>query len=126
MSGTVGSGVKAGAGVVGGEMALGAVEAVVERRVVTGDSSSSSSSSGSMVVVDRDPDDEPEEEEPEPDDDEPEPDEATEGTGASDFPDRSGILSGGVGSGGLALVMNRLKMSAGRDPPLTLATPWTL
>ena len=52
-------------------------------------------------------------------------DEAIDATGATDFPDRSGAFSGGVSSGRLALDMNRLKIWAGSDPPLTLATPWT-
>jgi len=137
VAGDVG-GVTEGTGVVG-TVTAGRVEGVVGRTVVAGDSSSTS---GTVVVVaedDPEPDEpepdepEPDELEPEPDDDpkpeperEPEPDEGTDDAWAGVFPDRSGTLSGGVGSAGLALVMNRLKMSAGSEPPLTLATPWTL
>ena len=125
-SGDVGGGI-AGAGVVGGATGAGMVAAGPDLTVVGGDSSSSS---GSVVVVavedapDRVEEPDPEDEDPDPEVD-PEPDEATDGTGDSDFPERSGILSGGVASGGLALAMYRLNICAGREPPLTRLTPCT-
>lgn len=110
--------------VVGTVTGAGMVAVLPGRMVVAG---ASSSSSGAVVVVaedDLDP-----EEEPEPDEEEPllvpDPEDATEDTGAGLLPERSGTLSGGVASGGLALVMYRLKILAGMDPPLTFLTPCT-
>jgi hypothetical protein len=111
--------VTTGIGVVGTVVCSGKVAAVRGATVVFGDSLSSRW--GAVVVVAAD-----EEPEPEPELDEDEPDEATDETGARLRPDRSGAFSGGVSSGGLALDMKRLNMSAGSDPPLTLVTPWTL
>ena len=108
--------VTTGSGVVG-TVAAGTV-AVGWRTVVGG-----ASSSGAVVLVEADGD--PSEEDP----DEPEDglsDESTDATGAGVFPDRSGILSGGVASAGLAVVMKRLKICAGSEPPLTRRSPWML
>ena len=66
------------------------------------------SSTGAVVVVaEGEEAPEPELDEPEldPDDDELDPDEAIDATGATPRPERSGTLSGGVGSGGLAFDM---------------------
>lgn len=104
---TVG-GVNAG-GVVGTVTGSGSVTTGPGRAVVAGESSWA----GAAVVVVDDPDDV-----------EPELGEVTDGTEGTVFPVRSGTLSGGVASGGLALVMNRLKICAGSDPPFTFFTPW--
>jgi hypothetical protein len=117
VAGAVG-GVKAGAGVVVAGIS-GMVATGSDRAAVVG----GASSTGSVVVV---AEDDPPPDEPEDPDDEPEFDDSTEDTGAGVLPDRSGTLSGGVASGGLATVMNRLKICAGSEPPLTLTTPWTL
>ena len=127
VAGDVG-GVNAG-WVVGTVTGAGMVAVLPGRMVVTG-VASSTSSDATVVVVAEDLDPEPEPvEEPEPDDDEPllvpEPEETTEGTGARLLPERSGILSGGVASGGLALVMYRLKICAGSEPPVTRLIPCT-
>ena len=103
--------------VAGGTVAGGTV-AVDWRTVVGG-----ASSSATVVLVEAD-EDPPEEDPDEPEDELPE--ERTEATGAGVFPDRSGTLSGGVASAGLALVMNRLKIWAGSEPPLTRRSPWML
>ena len=113
VAGAVG-GVMTGSG-VGGTVAGGTV-AVDWRAVVGG-----ASSSGTVVLVEADDDPPPEED---PDDEFP--DESTDATGAGVFPDRSGTLSGGVASAGLALVMKRLKIWAGSEPPLTRRSPWML
>ena len=110
-------------GVVGIVVCSGTVVAVLALAVVTGDSLAS----GAVVVVtedDREPDaldpedDEPDEAELDPDDDE-----ANEVAVETVRLPSSVIFSGGVSSRGLALAMNRLKIWAGRDPPLTRATP---
>jgi hypothetical protein len=110
--------VATGSGVVG-TVADGTVAAVDGRAVVGG----ASSAAGAVVDVAPLPldDDPPEDELPD------EPFElSTDATGAGVLPERSGILSGGVASAGLALVMKRLKICAGREPPLTRRTPWML
>jgi hypothetical protein len=98
VAGAVG-GVNAGC-VVGTVTGSATVAAVLGLTVVAGVSSSSSSVAGVVVVVAED----------DPDDDEGPLDVVTDETGAGVFPDRSGTLSGGVGSGGLAWVMKRLKI----------------
>jgi hypothetical protein len=112
----------------------GIVVAVVGR-----DGAGGSLLAGTVVVVAVEPDEGAEDPEPEvepepeaaadvepepapPDDDE---DEPTVATGVRALPVRSGTVPGGVSSGGLALLMKRLKIWAGSEPPLTLATPST-
>ena len=96
-----------------------AVVAVARGRVVVGASSVSTSVVG--VVVDAEAGEPERDVDPELDDDE-----AMDGTGVTDRPESTGALSGGVSSGSVTLDMYRLKIWAGSDPPLTLATPWTL
>ena len=103
--------------VAGGTVAGGTV--VAGWRAVVG----GASSSGAVVLVEAD--DDPPEEDPD-DHEDGLPEERTEATGAGVFPDRSGILSGGVASAGLATVMKRLKICAGSEPPLTRLSPWML
>jgi hypothetical protein len=102
VSGTVGEGL--GRTVVAVESSLGVVVVVAVAAV------------GAPLEVDPDPDVAPEDE----------PDDATVDAGARALPARLGTVPGGVSSGGLALLMNRLKICAGREPPLTFATPWML
>lgn len=101
----------------GGGTVAGGTVAEDWRTVVGG-----ASSAGAVVLVEAD--DEPSEEPDEPADGVPE--DSTVATGAGVFPVRSGTLSGGVASGGLALAMKRLKIWAGREPPLTRRSPWML
>src|SRR5215213_6257057 len=91
-------------GWVTGTVTSGTVVAVRGATVVAG-----ASSTGSVVVVaeDDDPDEDPA--------DDPEllePEDSTEATGAGVRPERSGTLSGGVASAGLALDMKLLKICA--------------
>lgn len=120
----VGGGTKTGAWAAFGVVVAGTVAAGSGATVVAG---ASSSSSAGTVVAEDDPapvdDPDPEEEDP---DDELVPDDSTVATGPTVRPVRFGTRSGGVSSAGLALDMNRLKIWAGRDPPLTLDTPWML
>src|SRR5579885_1801798 len=86
---------------------------------------------GWVVAVapdEREPDPEPDPDEPDPEDpdDEAGVDVATEATGETALPPSGGTVPFGVSSGALALDMYRLKIWAGRDPPLTLVTPWML
>ena len=112
-SGTVGGGVP------------GVVVSGVDRTVVGGESVAA----GTVVVVAVAPEDVDPELDPEPEEDVPDPepvlelelpDESIVAGVARALPDRSGTVGGGVSSGGLALLMNRLKIWAGRVPPLTL------
>lgn len=110
--GVVMTGSGAGGTVVGGTVA-------VDWRTVVG----GASSAGAVVLVEAD--DDPSEDEPDELEDGVS-DDSTDATGAGVFPDRSGTLSGGVSSAGLALAMKRLKIWAGSDPPLTRRSPWML
>jgi hypothetical protein len=112
VAGVVG-GVNAG-WVVGTVSCSGMVMTGAGLTVVAGESFSSA---GALVVVVADEDPDPEA------DEEPLVGETTDATGAGVLPVRSGTLSGGVASGGLALVMKRLKICAGSEPPLTFFTP---
>jgi hypothetical protein len=115
--GAAGAGVKkeSAAGGVGDDGVSGAVVAGLDLAVDGGDSAPA----GAVVAVEPPPDERPDEPEPDPDPEEPEsdPEEAesdpelvpeydpTEATGARALPVRSGVVPGGVSSGGLALAM---------------------